>query len=441
MDHGIPGPGTFPNLSVAELRDCLAGLDIPVSGEDITKPTPAKMLEIYEALTSLLQDVSAEQFAQPTFDVLGVMEYPDIHKDSLGLVAFYRHLYSLVSQLGVSDFSLGDILNPRKDRVIYILSGFINFCKFREERMQIFQECSLDASKLTEEKYSLERKNAELAELINQIKFRRAQEQPEVDALRATNTALAADLRELKKAQVALGAKIDNLKKEKNTSTEKQTNNQFLLSNLKQDCVRLKSRVVHSPEKLKQVIAEMNRSLQEDKAFVLAAEKKTRELTYKIELMDTVEQDIFACQKAMAECIAEQKRAEEATQKLVADREVIAQKRAELRDQEIRDQQLQRQLKAANEKMARLEQHQAAKQQAGNARIAALKEEHERLSVERAAAQARADENERVTATMDDKTSQLRLTMDAELSSIMADFDRLALDLDVYQQELIAAMF
>ncbi|KAJ1336953.1 hypothetical protein BSLG_006713 [Batrachochytrium salamandrivorans] len=442
MEEVLPAarPGSFPILGLQTIRDCLNGLDMTVTVDDLSKPTPHKMLEIYESLTVLLQGVSSEQFAQPSFAILELLEYPDVHKDSLGLVAFYRHLHKLVTQLGYPAFSLGDVLNPKRDRVQAILSGVINFCKFREERMEVFQECCTKSTQLTEERLALERRNAELTDLVNQIKQRRTQDQPEVDAIRSTNMGLAADLREFKKTQVSLAAKIDNLKKEKNTCAEKQTNNQFLLSNLKQDCVRLRSRVVHSPEKLKQVIAEMNRSLQEDKAYAVTTEKKNRELTHKIELMNGVEQDIIVCQRIMVECSSEQAKAEAAAQKLCADIDVINRKKSELKDQEIRQQQLQRQLKSANERLQRLEQHLALKQESSTQRITSLREEHEQLSSERAIAQLRADENERVASAMEDKIGQLQENMDSELAAIASDYERLISETKMYQQGLINAM-
>ncbi|KAL5039830.1 kinetochore-associated Ndc80 complex subunit nuf2, variant 2 [Batrachochytrium dendrobatidis] len=307
--------------------------------------------------------------------------------------------------------------------------------------MEVFQECCTKSTQLTEERLMLERRNAELAETVNQIKMKRAQDQPQVDGIRAINTSLAADLRELKKTQVTLASKIDHLKKEKNACTEKQTNNQFLISNLKQNCVRLKSRVVHSPEKLKQVIAEMNRSLQEDKTYVVHTEKKNRELTHKIELMNAVEQDIIMCQNIMGECTTEQARAEEASQKLLSDIDVINKKKSELKDQEVHRQQLQRQLKNANEKLQRLEQHRVSKEQDTASRINALKEEHEILAAERDVAQKRVDDHERLVVDMEDKIKQLQKNMDSELFAIASDYELLIRETELYQQGLINAMF
>jgi len=42
--------------------------------------------------------------------------------------------------VGITDFSLKDVLKPEPDRVAYILSGLINFGKFREMQLANFEQ-------------------------------------------------------------------------------------------------------------------------------------------------------------------------------------------------------------------------------------------------------------------------------------------------------------
>lgn len=93
MDHQSHGIShTFPALTTNMIKMCMSELDIPMTDEEITKPTMAKMLQVYDSISILLQGVGAEQFSQPTFAVLDLLEHPELHKESLGLVGFYRHL-------------------------------------------------------------------------------------------------------------------------------------------------------------------------------------------------------------------------------------------------------------------------------------------------------------------------------------------------------------
>ena len=138
----------------------------------------------------------------------------------------------------------------------------------------------------------------------------------------------------------------------------------------------------------------------------------------------------------MVECEAEQKKAQEAAKKRDADTEAITRKKSELYDCEVKEQQLQRQLKSANEKLERLQRHQTAKRDSTTSKIASLKEQHERLSQDRADAQLRSDENERVAKTMEAKTAQLQKKMDVELSQLGVDYNNLLSSFDAYCNEI-----
>eukprot|EP00842_Homolaphlyctis_polyrhiza_P005764 jgi/Hompol1/6189/HPOL_004099-RA len=329
--------GTFPDLNLQTLKVCMDNVGIPVTTEDLQKPTPQRMMEIYEAFLVLLQDVRADQFTQLPFDVLEMLEHPEVHRDSLGLLAFYRHMHKFTHSLGIFQFSLCDILTPQKDRVRHILSGFINFCMFREMRLEIFTGLVAESDKLSEEKRSLELRNAELIESIRQIKAKRAKEQPEVDRLRAANSKLRTSLQEYQTSNADLGTRIDKLKKEKNTITEQQENNLLLLSTLKQDYVRLESRVVQSPDQLRKVIADLTESVRADKQLVVATERQGFELGLRVELMCAAELDILACQRIMLECEAVKKKALECDAKLSSDLEQIARTEAQLREMDINE--------------------------------------------------------------------------------------------------------
>ena len=47
---------------------------------------------------------------------------------------------TLVTQVGVHDFSIRDLIKPESQRVKKILSAIINFAKFREEQLSVFDK-------------------------------------------------------------------------------------------------------------------------------------------------------------------------------------------------------------------------------------------------------------------------------------------------------------
>lgn len=46
--------------------------------------------------------------------------------------------------VGISDFNLGDIIRPEPQRLRMILSGIINYMKFREDQIKILVKMDQD---------------------------------------------------------------------------------------------------------------------------------------------------------------------------------------------------------------------------------------------------------------------------------------------------------
>ena len=46
--------------------------------------------------------------------------------------------------VGISDFNLGDIIRPESQRLRMILSGIINYMKFREDQIKILVKMDKD---------------------------------------------------------------------------------------------------------------------------------------------------------------------------------------------------------------------------------------------------------------------------------------------------------
>jgi kinetochore protein Nuf2 len=70
----------------------MADLHIPLSMEDLEKPTPHRMIGVFECFTDILMGVSRDQFTQPNFAAMEILEHPDLHQDAITLMSFYRQL-------------------------------------------------------------------------------------------------------------------------------------------------------------------------------------------------------------------------------------------------------------------------------------------------------------------------------------------------------------
>jgi kinetochore protein Nuf2 len=88
---------SFPELRFAEISQCLEDLRIPVTEADLSKPSPLIVQRIYEAFAEIfLGNVAVLQRGPKEvlngLQVAEMVEYPELHVDSVGLVTFYRSL-------------------------------------------------------------------------------------------------------------------------------------------------------------------------------------------------------------------------------------------------------------------------------------------------------------------------------------------------------------
>jgi len=164
---------SFPELKSSEILQCMEDLRIPLSDQELNKPNPMIVQRILENFADIFMGIPKEQFGnvQPSFGVMEMLEYPDLHMDSISLITFYRTILRLMLEVGVEDFSLRDLIRPEGPRLRLILSAVINFAKFREEQLIVFEDFSRKSEQIVEERAHLAQKKVELTKKLEHIKY------------------------------------------------------------------------------------------------------------------------------------------------------------------------------------------------------------------------------------------------------------------------------
>ncbi len=75
-----------------------------------------------------------------------------------------------MGEVGIDDFSLKDLIRPEGPRLRIILSAMINFAKFREEQLGVFEEMSRRSEELVEQRDKMVARQAELSGKIQDFK-------------------------------------------------------------------------------------------------------------------------------------------------------------------------------------------------------------------------------------------------------------------------------
>lgn len=163
---------SFPELKSVEILQCMEDLRIPLSDQELSKPTPMVVQRILEGFADIFMGIPRDSFAsvQPSFGVMEMLEYPDLHMDSIALISFYRTILRLMIEVGIDDFSLRDIIRPDGPRLKLMLSAVINFAKFREEQLAVFEDLSRRSEEIVQERTRLLGRHQELVKKIDVIK-------------------------------------------------------------------------------------------------------------------------------------------------------------------------------------------------------------------------------------------------------------------------------
>ena len=94
MDDQVKQAYGAPVLKPKEIISCLACLQIPCTADDLKSPQPQRVMQMYESFLEILSGYSKENMAVngPNFSVIEILEYPELHNESLVLLGFYRKL-------------------------------------------------------------------------------------------------------------------------------------------------------------------------------------------------------------------------------------------------------------------------------------------------------------------------------------------------------------
>lgn len=84
---------SFPELRLPEILQCLEDLRIPSGEAELAKPTAASVIRLYEGFSDIFLGGSVGAVGANAVGGLSeILEFPEIHQDSINLVSFYRSM-------------------------------------------------------------------------------------------------------------------------------------------------------------------------------------------------------------------------------------------------------------------------------------------------------------------------------------------------------------
>ncbi|KAK9821512.1 hypothetical protein WJX74_005779 [Apatococcus lobatus] len=432
---------SFPILSDAELLPCLREMEMPVAAAQLAKPSAEFVRPIYETLVTNLTGLSREDLQQPVLAATDVLEFPELHEESIPAFAFSSSLARLVAAVGIKDFTLReDLWKPEGPRLRRILSGIINFAKFREEKLGPYLELQEQLEAIFEDQQKLSLQHAQQAAEIEALHKTRSDEEPDVAMLEADAAKGYSHNQQLNKQQVALSNEVKALRNQIASISEQSGAERLKLLDARQEADRLSGLIVESPEKLQQMVEEVAAAVEKERSLISDADRRSRDCSSRADAVAKVEKDLGKAMKQLEELEAEVARKKEVSRRVKDLRRQIAVGESDCQAQAATQQHLTRQQAALHDRLHRLDQQAAVKKEAAALAVEEQVREKEAVEAENAAAQAKIAENEAMMRTLQERVRELQSNHDAEVSSIMAKYRSLREQMAEYHMQLETAM-
>ncbi|KAG6811487.1 hypothetical protein H0H92_007179 [Tricholoma furcatifolium] len=410
--------GIFPQMSIPDITNALAGWGLSVSQEQLIRPTPDFVEAVYLACLQQVTGISQDSLRDPVQNPLNASAVDD-------------------KAARVEDFNAKDIASPERERTLILLSAFINFIKFTEQYCNSFIKDLCDRSEtMIIERDQISDQLAELERDIGALKAKIAEDEPRCEQLRNENNALRGKMIATKEFQTVAVQEVEKLKAEKNALVKRKEALNGEIASISDAVTRTRSRIVQSPERIKRTITTMSSTAVEDKRAVAMQEAKARDLQAKINALLNIEKDVRGCIEQL-QTIEKEVRALQASQKELADlRDHLDVKNIERNELKLRRQRVEKQLSNAHEKLERAQRHAEEKKATSQRTIERLKQEYAQMADERRDNDKHVEELRAEANEVEKKMAEQIKKGEIEHNELLAEYWKLRHETDVYMETL-----
>lgn len=363
----------FPKLKIKEIQHSMQELQCPIQEKDLNEPKPEVVMKVYEYFLELLVGSSREVLSIPSSQGIDMIQYKELHMESIGEASLLRELIKLMFAVGVPDFSAKDLLVPEKERFKTTLSALINFAKFRQEHMDGYLEFCDQSEQLLEVRAREESRHRSLHDQVVAVREERSREQPYVHTIEEEILVLNADVSALNKEQLSLRKEVDKKKAITQELKDNCTAVKYAVATRKKEALGIKAQIVQSPEKMKKAIDDLGRVVEQETKNIQRTNEKLAEVHTKMASIKAIDEDIKRIGETLEACLVEYKKLM-AMKKAIKDSESKIEENQQLITEiEQHLQHVTRLIAAKNEQIQAQKQKRAAKIQSAQEALDALK--------------------------------------------------------------------
>ncbi|KNA03993.1 hypothetical protein SOVF_203770 [Spinacia oleracea] len=248
---------SLPVLSRPEIVGILAEYQIiSLSESDLTNPNPDFVANLYNSFLHFLDSLE-EDSSQVDFEALERFENPEIYADAIRPIKLYRRIKDVLSEIGCPiSFTFPDLISPDSSRTVKFVSAIINFVLHKESKFSMITPYAEELGILEEECKQREAKILQLRKESAALNEARDKEKPLVQEAEAKVKELQQKLDNLNSLQFNLRKEHKAMKEKTEELENNVTRSEYELIQATQENATLRSKIVHSPDKLQRTLEE-----------------------------------------------------------------------------------------------------------------------------------------------------------------------------------------
>ena len=381
---------TFPILKQDEIIYCLKELDIKV-GPEISKPTLQVVQPLYDSLLRII--FSTKPNVVDDYDLLG---------DSVEFLTLYKNLQKVTVAFGCP-VAIKDLLNPTRKRTAVIISCVLNFIKFREEKLVLYEQLSQKQEVLQQSKRKMAAEIEAIQQKVAECKAKRNQELPMLNETKGQSAQVQKEIKELKDVHVKTLSQFEDLKMDKAKLLENLNNNNLLIDNLGLAISKLKNSIIDDPVALKNNLKTSAQMLDKDKQMLAELKKTLLNLSIKHKNFAEIEGELCIALETLNSLEMETEKQKEAQKEMMDLQDQFKKRGVFLQETENRIGQLLKITANSKDKLKRLDQHYTVRKEQNNSKLQKLYEELETIKKMHEDAIAKSVENDQQSAQLEEK--------------------------------------
>lgn len=369
--------------------------------------------------------------------------------DSMNVLVLFKAANLMLTNCGIHDFTITDLMRPEPARIQRILSGVINLARFRELRLRGCEALARESDEKLQEVRSLEEENQELRSKIDMMKERlqddaerdsqqalSLQQKSTLSQLNSYNFKLEQELKKLQKSQEVLRQEHSSYKESKTRLLEKLEDHHYLIGEMSREVDKLKGYMTADPELMRKVNDDLRTNLAASEEHLKLCELALRNRATTLESVQALEDELRNLIKIAQEITNDLRKLDVAEENMAKQSEELESKSHTSEELAVHIQRVKRQLEKSEEKIAKLRQQAQEREKSAKDKLQTLEVEYNRLSKDRESKQEALDQVKAESADIEAQIEALRLDFDHEFRSTESAVAKLNSHIREYLQDL-----